>query len=31
MNDKFIFSWVLKNKLGLGTSPTKEDIYLLKI
>ena len=31
MNDRFIFNWVLKNKLGLGTSPTKkEDIYLLK-
>ena len=31
MNDKFIFNWVLKNKLSIGTSPTKnEDIDLLK-
>lgn len=31
MNDKFIFNWILKNKLCIGTSPTKnEDIYLLK-
>ncbi len=31
MNDKFIFNWVLKNKLGIGTSPTKKKhIYLLK-
>ena len=31
MNDKFIFNWILKNKLGIGTSPTKkEDVQLLK-
>ena len=31
MNDNFVFNWVLKNKLGIGTSPTnKEDINLLR-
>ena len=29
--DNFIFNWVFKNKLAIGTSPTKqEDINLLK-
>ena len=31
MNDNFIFNWVLKNKLSIGTSPSKkEDLDLLK-
>ncbi len=30
-SNNFIFSWVLKNKLGLGSAPTREDnIFLLK-
>ena len=31
VKEKFIFNWVLKNKLAIGTSPMKsEDIILLK-
>ena len=31
MNESFIFNWVLKNKLSVGTSPSKkEDVDLLK-
>ena len=29
--DKFIFNWILKNKLAIGTPPMKtKDIFLLK-
>lgn len=31
MNDNFIFNWVLKDKLGIGTCPTKaDDVKILK-
>ena len=31
MNDNFIFNWILKNKLGIGTCPTNDDdVKLLK-